>query len=562
MTRRARQSSAFAASVASWFAAALVGSGCSLLTDPGRYQVANRCSTSAECGLGARCDSSGACVASAPPPYAVLLEMTPATDPLGGAPVPMLFDVGMLDGSPVEIVAPLPVPVQGTARLDGNPISAQLTFVPRRGEGPRNGELAEPLSVRASASTNGTVDFVTQLPGGASYDVFVEPQNEDRARLPPLTGMLEVPTGAGVSFAVAYASDELATIEGTVLDADRVPREGLVVRAIDPASGRSLSSVTTTDESGRFRLVMLRGTTRFAFRVRSDGTRQEAGTVFPKLTIDASTLMPDARGAFTLLVPTPDRAIRLEGRVELPASRGVGLPAANARVRLEATSVQDPSTGLTGSLEVDTTTDAEGRFRALVLPGVYQVEVTSSDEAVGVLVETLEILPNPAAMILGQLFTLPERSVLGGTVQLPTGEPVSGNIVRATALGLADGTSAAARLARSASGRTGSMGEFRLPLDVGVYDLVVELPPESGFAWHVEPGFAVGSAGAPLRRVMSVRAPHRLEATARFVEGSPLAGARVRAFALDARTGRGIELGRAECDASGRFTVLLPGALD
>jgi len=391
-----------------------------------------------------------------------------------------------------------------------------------------------------------------------------KPQSEFQRLLPPLGATLEVPEGTGVSFAIAYDSDELVEVTGVVLDADRAAQPGLLVRAVDPVSGRTLSSATSTDDDGRFTLVMPRGASGFAFRVRGDATRQDSSALFPKITIDAGSLMPGTDGSFTLLVPASDRALRLEGRVELPATLGVNAPAAAAQVHLASPYVSDPETGLAGSLELDLTTDGEGRCVGFVLPGAYRVEIVSSHEEVGVLVDTLEVLSNPSSMILGQLFTLPERSILGGTAQLADGEPVSGSRVRASALGLdLDGeTAGAARLNRSASGLTGSMGEFRLPLDVGVYDLVVEMPADSGFAWHVERDFGVGGTGVPLRRVMSIRAPYRMAGTARFAEGSPLGGARVRLLAIDAATGRAVEVGATECDEDGAFVALLPPALE
>ncbi len=547
-------------------AAALALGGCALLLDPTTPQVENRCDGADDCGAGSTCDTTHRmCVASSAPSYEVRVEVAPARDPLRGVPVPMLFDLGRLGGV-AELVGPVQVPVQGTARFDGEPISAQITFT-RRSQGADevlSGALALPVAVRASSATSEEVDFVARLPAGTTYDVYVEPQSDFRALLPPLWATLEVPEGAGVSFAVAYSSDELVEVTGVVLDADRAAQPGLLVRAVDPSSGRTLSSATSTDDDGRFTLVLPQGASGFAFQVRGDATRQDSSALFPNITIDAGSLMPGSDGSFTLLVPASDRALRLEGRVELPATLGVNVPAREAHVHLASPYVSDPETGLVGSLELDLTTDAEGRFVGFVLPGEYRVEIISSDEDVGVLVDTLEVLANPTSMILGQLFTLPERSILGGTVQLADGEPVTGSRVRASPLGLdLEGEIAgAARLNRGADGLTGSMGEFRLPLDVGVYDLVVEMPADSGFAWHVERDFGVGGTGVPLRRVMSVRAPFRLAGSARFAEGTPLSGAGVRLYAIDPVSGRAVEVGATDCDENGEFVALLPPELE
>jgi hypothetical protein len=541
--------------------------GCSLLFPPPTAQIVNRCDVDGDCAASSVCEPSAhACVTTEAPAYEVRAEITPTSDPLGGEPVPMLFDLGVLNpGAPLTIVAPVQVPVQGTARFDGAPISAQITFTRRPVEGERRleGALAGTIAVRASSSTSAAVDFLTQLPGGATYDVYVEPQSEFRALLPPLSATLEVPSDTGVSFAIEYREDELVEVHGVVRDADSQPQEGLLVRMVD-ASGRAISSRASTDAEGLFTLVAPRGFGAFSFRVRGDSTRQDSSALLPAITLDASTLLPDADGTFTLLVPSSDNAMRLEGRVELPATLGMSAPAPGAQVHLRSPYVSDPETGLVGSLELDLTTDTDGRFVGYVLPGDYVVEIVSGDEDVGVLVSSLEVLTNPSGMLLGQLYTLPQRSILGGTVQLADGEPVTGSRIRATALGieLAGDPMAAALLNRSTTGLSGAMGEFRLPLDVGVYDLVVEMPAESGYAWHVEHDFGVGGSSAPLRRVMSVRAPHRVVGTARFTEGTALGGARVRLFALHPDTQRPIEIGAAECDEDGEFVALLPPALD
>lgn len=565
--RRARRPARLARGAAAGLCVAL--SSCTLLIDGPNLRVPeNRCDVDTDCIAEARCELTiQRCVARAAPAYELRVEITPSRDPLGDDPAPMLFDVGALgDASPTTFVAPAQVPVQGTVRYRGEPISAELTFVRRpapEGEA-LHGALSGTVAVRAQPVSTGSVDFVTQLPGGTSYDVYVEPQSEHRALLPPLSATLDVPESAGVSFAIEYAEHELVDVRGVVLDSAGNPGVGLLVRMIDPASGRSLSSTIETDEEGRFSLVALAGLESFAFRIRGDASRADASTLLPRITIDANSLVPDERGAFTLLIPNTDRSLRLEGRVELPPSLGMNAPARGAQVRLDAPFVVDPETGLGGSLDLDLTTDSEGRFVGRVLPGDYRVEIVSSDAGVGVLVSSLEVIANPSGMLLGQLYTLPERSIVGGTVELSDGEPMRQVTVRAEALGieLPDGSSAAARLNRTLTGLTGTMGEFRLPLDVGVYDLIVEVPPSSGYGWLVERDFVVERGAMPLRRSLVVRPPHRFVAHAEFAEGSPIVDARVRAFARHPETGRMIQVAEGSTDASGQLEVLLPASID
>ncbi|MBN8612444.1 MAG: hypothetical protein J0L92_17760 [Deltaproteobacteria bacterium] len=547
---------------------ALLSGGCSLLFEPPVTQISNRCDVDDDCTTSSVCDATAhLCVSATAPDYRVRVQITPMTDPIDGVPVPMIFDLGQLADppTPMELVAPVQVPVRGTARFDGTPIAAQITFARRvvEGEGPLRGALTGSVVVRASAATGGMLDFETQLPGGSTYDVYVEPQSEFRALLPPLSATLEVPEGAGVSFAIEYREEELIEVHGVVLDASAVPQEGLLVRLVD-AYGRTLSSSASTDAVGHFTLVAPRGLTNYSFRVRGDTTRQDSSALLPSITLDATALLPGPDGTFTLLVPRSDRALRFEGRVELPATLGMNAPAPRAQLHLYSAYVMDPDTGLVGSLELDLTADLEGRFVGYVLPGDYQVAVVPADESVGLLVQDLEVLENPSSTLSGQLYTLPARSILGGTVRLVDGEPINGGRIRATGLGtaLAGDPMPAARLNRSAMGATGAMGEFRLPLDVGVYDLVVEMPADSGYAWHVVHDFGVGGSSAALRREMLVSAPYRVTGTARFAEGTELAGARVRVFAVEETSGRSIEIASTTCDTRGGFVALLPSTLD
>jgi hypothetical protein len=535
--------------------------------EPPVERLVNVCDAADDCAAGSTCDMAHRlCVAQQAPTYALRVEVSPTSDPLGGTPLPMLFDLGRA-GEVVApaLVVPIPALVEGRARLDGVPIAAEITFTPRATPSPATGAVVSGrVAVRASATTNGRVDFVTQLPAG-SYDVYVEPLGDWRPRLPPLYAVLEVPDGSGVSFDLPYRSEDLTEVRGVVRDPSGAGRAGLMVRAVDPTTGRTLSSVTSTGEDGSFRLVMSRAVTSFAFRVRGDATRTgDPSALFPRVTIDPSTLLPQPDGSFVLLVPSADAALRLEATVELPPSLGQNRPAVGAQVRLRSSRVSDAATGLTGSLELDLTTNESGRFTGFVLPGLYQVEIVGAEEGAGILVDDFEVVANPSSMILGQVFTLPRRSILGGTVQLADGEPVSGARVQASALGLGLGTTTtrAAMLNRSATGTSGSMGEFRIPLDVGRYDLSVEMPHETRYAWTVDRDFGVGGSDAPLRRVLTVRAPHRIEASARFADESPIADAQVRFFAVDDETGRLVQIGASTTDAEGRLVAYLPAALE
>ena len=532
--------------------------GCSLLVEPPAGGLENRCNEDADC-VGGVCDiPHRMCVVSEAPRYALRLEVTPMSDPLGGVPVPVLVDVPNLEESLITL--PVTVPVNGTVRYRGAPVAAEITFTAAPSEGARTPVLSGGVAARSTVALR-DVDFSTQLPAGAIYDVSIEPLGEFRAQLPPIRARLTVPADAGVSFPIVYEDQALATTVGSVLDGDRVPQPGLIVRGVDPLTGRALTSTATTDAQGRFTLVHAADAASFSFRVRGDETRQNNETVLPALTISPTTLVPTPDGEFVLLVPSSDSALRFVATVEMPGARA--LPAVGARIRFTSSNVRDADTGLTGSIELDRMSDAAGRFEGWVLPGDYRVEIVPAEEDAAVLATELEIAPNPTGMLLGQVFTLPPRAILGGTTQLVDGEPVNAILVRANALGLplSTGEVGATGLNRSGFARTGSLGEFRLPLDIGVYDLVVEMPASTDFAWHVVPSFGVGSASTGLRQVIAVSPPYRHEGTLVYADGEVAASASIRLFAVDRTTGRTIEVGACESDAMGHFVALLPASI-
>lgn len=538
--------------------------GCSLLVDPPVDTLENVCASDSDCP-GDRCDTEhGLCVSTTTPAYALRIEVTPASDPLGGTPVPVTFDVSSVDAAR-ELVVPSSVPVQGTVRYDETiAVAAQITFTRSSASGTsETSGLAGSVAARATSTTGGPVDFSTRLPGGATYDVYVEPLDVWRERLPPLHAQLEVPEGTGVSVPIAYASEGLTTLRGVVRDVDGDPQVGLRAAAVD-AYGNVVSSTSSTGDDGSFALVVPVGLRSFALRIRGDSTRQDTAALFPQIVVDTSALMLGPEGEFIVLVPSSDDALWFVGTVELPATLGTNVPAEGAQVHLESDAVSDPETGIRGSLTLDLTAGSDGRFQGWVLPGTYTIEATGTNEAAGVLVGTVDVVSSPTGMLLGQVFTLPERAVLGGTVQLVDGTAIQGATVQASALGLAldEGPLGAALLNRTSSGRTGSLGEFRLPLDVGMYDLAVELDASSGFGWYVERRYRVDESARALRATISVAAPYRHEGVLTYGDGTPVAEATVRFYAVDPSSGRATAIGEASTDETGVFVGLLPAAID
>jgi hypothetical protein len=291
----------------------------------------------------------------------------------------------------------------------------------------------------------------------------------------------------------------------------------------------------------------------------------------PTYRVRPEVLLPDAMGNVRILIPSNRPPVHWAGTVEYPEVRG-SAGVGGAVVQLHSEDVVDAATGVVGTLDLTLTTDTApetlGRYDGFVLPGNYSVTITAgtaADDTLGVLHEMRDLHPTTGSTdLLGHVFHLPLRTALNSWVQSPDGDLVRDANVRATPLGiplvgLTDPD--VARLARPATARSGPMGDFRLDLDVGVYDMVAEPPDGSGFPWTVILDYGIGGSTATLPGdVMQVDAPVVVESDLHWMDGGMLVGAEVRAFAITP-DGRAVMVGRGTSDAHGHARMLVPAAL-
>ncbi len=545
---------------------ALLLSGCGLTGEPTPLGPMNLCSDDADCG-GARCDlDRGMCVASDVEAIDVYLDVIPpssygSSDSFGPYPLDAL--------SSLDLRLPAPVRVEGTVRYGSLPVRAQVRFRPTDVPLPeRAARIITQTFDPELPDRPATYDFEVELVPGRSYTVRIEPEGADRALYPPLRGMLEL--GAdGQHLDIEYVEGDLISVVGDVSSLGGVPEDGLEVTAIDAATGEVLSSVGTTgtdpDQPGAFEIRMLRGAP--AWLLRLAPARDRTG-VFPTFVVDPSyltTLVPPGTEIerAQVLVPTIASAVRFAGTVEFPESIAVAQPVEGAVVTMRA-EIVDATTNMQGSIELTFVTDAMGRFDGAILPGVYEIQASSvADPRLGILFERRELRPAAGATeLLGSVLSLPERSRLGGLAQAPGAEPLPDTAVRAIATGLPlEGLTdpELARRARSSDGVTDRAGEFRLDLDVGIFDLVVEPSAGSGYPWWIETGVGIGGGDRPIQRVAELRAPVVVDGTLEGFTGERIAGAEI--YAYTRQNGRLVAIGRVTTDEDGELVLLLPPAL-
>lgn len=531
--------------------------GCGLSGEPLPIGPVNVCTSDDGCVAG-RCDvDRGMCVAASPEAMDIYLDVVPpasvgASDSVGPFALDALASGGVL---PIELASS--VRVEGTVRYGEIPVRAQVSFRPRD----------VPLPERTSRTITHTFDpelldhpahdFTTELVHGRTYSVRIEPEGVDRALLPPLRGVLEL-GDTGVHVPLTYVDAEMTTVSGDVRSATGTAEAELEVSAIDAVTGELLSSIATTGEDGAFEIRLLTGAPSWLLRIAPSRARQ-AESVFPTFVVDPRYLTTLAERA-QVLVPATEPPVRYAGTVEYASARAVP----NAVITLRASEIVDEATNMIGRLELVLTTDADGRFEGNILPGEYDVQVTASAPDLGVLLEHLSLVPAVGSSeLVGSVLQLPPRTLLGGVAQVPGAEPLPLVPLRALATGAPlDGlvNPDLARAARSVDAVADVMGEFRLELDVGVYDLVVEPSAASGYPWWVATDVAIGGTDHPVRQVAELHPPVVVDATLETEMGARIAGAEVHAFTR-LPSGRLVPIGRATSDDDGVVRLVLPSEL-
>jgi hypothetical protein len=548
---------------------AVVASGCGALLDG---PPANRCATDGDCTAGT-CDLERTmCVSEPPEAMRIGIEIMPATDPYGGTPLPVSFPPFEVTDRDFEV--PLGVSVRGTVRDSaGVPVSAALTFtltseIP--GVAPTRVEtqtLAEPAYEGSEV-----FDYTVQLLPGRVYDVTVQPNGEWRSKLPPLRRQLESPR-EGRRIIQGFTWEGLERVEGVLVDAMGEGQAGLLVRAVDAASGRIVSSTYTTGSDPArapgFFEIWREPSTEWLFSINASASRIADGNPSPTLTVAPSVLIASPDGLVTIQVPTPPQVISYGGFVEVAGSGGRGTAAALTFI---ARDVLDEATHVVGSFRAMVATSEEpgheGEFTVQLLPGTYDVVITPTSPDLSVLREmVVRIDPEHGTEVLGQTFQVPARARYGGWVQTFDAEPMINAQVRGQARGstqnglLAD----VAVYARSSETLTDPDGRFNVPLDVGLYDIIVEPPSGTSWPWAIERDVANGGTGTGAVRggVIELSPPVPLAGRALFAGGLPVAGGEIRAYGIvDLEDGstRALQIGRAQTDAEGRFTLLLPSS--
>jgi hypothetical protein len=532
--------------------------------------VVNECTSDADCA-GATCEvSTGMCITVDPSPMRLGLALFPASETAPGAAPGVSFPPVDVEGpANLDLVLPATILAAGNViwAATGEAVPAQLRFVRASAfDGGAPTEISGATAAHPVELSSGIeVDYQIRVPVGRVYDLHVEPTGDAARVLPPLVlrGVASPLEGDIWKLDITYPSD-FVRVEGSIVsvsDDEEVPENGLQVRAVEVATGRVVSSTALTgmtstlplleSSAGSFEIRLAPGSGPFVLRVSAGDDRP----LFPTLTID-----PDLEYPGSVVVPqlVP---VRYEGIVEAETSEGrVALD--EAIVSMRSQDVFGDLSGITGTFRATVTTDAQGRFVVDVLPGTYDVVVTPAGHTeLAVLAQRVRI-EGGNEEVRGQLFSVPARARLSGSVQVADGRPMPEATVRASALRWAmDADDAVGPFNRSNDTTTDGHGMFTLHVDTGVFDITARPPAGSRFPWAVSPAWVFDSYGLALVEQIKLFAPVPMRGRAHSSDGMPLGGAEVRAFGIlegPEGTVRAVEVGRAAVDAEGAYELLLP----
>ncbi len=353
---------------------------------------------------------------------------------------------------------------------------------------------------------------------------------------PPASPLSSTVTGLPI---VLPAPGQLAQVGGQVTVNSGSPLPGARVMAVD-ASGQPLSVATTTDAGGAFKLQLPPGPPPYSLRI---GPNPQAAVTDPAIP------------AFPLQGPFTSTAPAIGDLGAFPASATLAGTVVDARQQpVAAAGVMALSLDPTGwVISRQTKTDASGAFSLTVRAGQYAVEVAPDvDPALpGVSDEIAVTLPAPPLLPI----VCPDKSQGTGAVIRPDGQRVGAGY-QINALRLPDRL-VGARTARATS--TDAAGSFTIVGDRGHYRLEVLPPLATGLPRKIV-SVELGGAGQPTPLPLLQLSPALavVGTVGRTAGQTPVVGATVEFFALDASGTGSVLIGSGLADALGRYRAVLP----
>jgi hypothetical protein len=562
--------------------AGLAAAGCSFgQADTGIGPVSNSCVFDTDCP--SKHCQAGLCVTrTTATTLSVTLEVTPKRMPDGSQPFPIIADPFALKGGTTrfDLHLPIAVPVRiFNSSKQVERIDAQVSFRPRLD----SRFVAKTTLINAVGSGSKTVptDISVLLLSGINYDVVIRPTDP---KLPPHSEQFQVNDDAPLE--IDYGTIAWQERKFTVSNAPGT----LTLRAIAKSTGQPISNSMSVGPTGPTDVTLLFEPGDMPYQLELSATDQpqkasvEAASCrdvmspLPTLTVDAANLTASKQDPKTLVIdlPTLPRPLVYSGGVTpCPGQMRAGI----LPMDLKRTALNYGSSTNVVSASYETSTTAtwddesqQFQFCTQLLPGDYVVVVTPplSGSCERFAERRLLSTPSDGDEITDAVLALRSSATLIGKVVTADSNPIANASIDLVALGtagvtLAENDPTVPLYNRSRQGITGADGSFKIPADIGSYDVIIKPPSPSNFAWSVIYNVTVGSRTQEFATIVTLEAPVAVTGTLLYQGGvksdqRTLGSAEVHAYTVindNEPNARSIEIGRSQADENGSVMLLL-----
>lgn len=436
-----------------------------------------------------------------------------------------------------------------------------------------------------TALSNGSYFFNLGMPAG-EYDVYFAPAaKQTSCPIPPqLIRGKTIDSGA---FTLPFVVSASSTLELSLRwPTGGASLDGWTADIIEPVGGRVISTEVVlgspVEQGGAFEYSIQLVYSSVVDDDSSDGLVDDDDDLFrlrPPPDVVAPTIYLQ-RAALDLFAE-PGKPIEYGDFTHYPTPVQVdaqlvhldsGLPI-SGQVWLSSSQIFGVNDGVFASFLTDARVDADGNFRVTVPPGHYFVHAEPplpKDPTVpgpSAIDTEWDVALEPAYQA-GKLLELPRLAQVSGTSRV-AGAQVSAGASRENVPPFEQAFGKGFFLPRASSSYVADSGRFSMQVDPGVFDVSVQPPESSGFAWFVRPALGI-SGDQDLGRV-SMPLPAAISGQATLATTAPLADASIRAYVyLDKqkqytrdpkKADSVVEVASTRADHQGHYRLLIPERL-